>query len=268
VQHSTPFRAIRKTVFTIFLLLAFCSSFSSYFFRSVAPPGGYSGAGLETCNSCHQGNDLNTSGGDIIVTGLPASGYTPGTTYTFSIAIAHGNADRSRWGFEVAAVNALTMQVGTFSSGNPRAAVIPLTAELGHKEAPFTSPQSFYTFDELKWTAPANPGNDEKVITFYFAGMAANGDLTDAGDFVYTKSIKIPLKVVYTFTGNGLWSNANNWSNSAIPPTVISSGAEIVIDHQANGECILNVAQQVSSGSQLTIKPGKRLRLNGNLIIQ
>ena len=57
MQHSIPFRAIRKTVVTVFLLLVFCSSFSSYFFRSAAPPGGYSGAGLETCTSCHAGNN-------------------------------------------------------------------------------------------------------------------------------------------------------------------------------------------------------------------
>lgn len=268
MQHSIPFRAIRKTVITVFLLLVFCSSFSSYFFRSAAPPGGYSGAGLETCTSCHAGNNLNESGGDIIVTGLPVNGYTPGTTYTFSIAISHANADRTRWGFEIAAMNALAMPIGTFSSANPKAAVIPLTGELGHKEAPFTSPQGFYTFADLKWTAPSNPGNNEKMITFYVAANAANGDLNDAGDFIYTKNIQIPLKVVYTFTGNGLWSDAANWSNNAIPPTALSTGAEIVIDHQTNGECILNVAQQISSGSQLTVKPGKRLRLNGNLIIQ
>lgn len=70
---------------------------------------------------------------------------------------------------------------------------------------------------------------------------------------------------VYTFTGNGNWNIASNWSNSAIPPAVLPSCYEIIINPQAGGECILNVPQTIAGG-KLTVASGKKLTVQSVLI--
>ena len=49
-----------------------------------------------------------------------------------------------------------------------------------------TGPQTF----EFDWTPPASASGD---IDFYLAGNAANGDLTERGDHIYTKKITLPV---------------------------------------------------------------------------
>ena len=72
----------------------------------------------------------------------------------------------------------------------------------------------------------------------------------------------------YTFLGNGNWDVASNWINNLIPPANVPVYTEIIIDTDTNGECILNVPQQLASGANLIIKTGKKLKLTGNLIIR
>lgn len=73
----------------------------------------------------------------------------------------------------------------------------------------------------------------------------------------------------YTFTGNGNWNVASNWSNNAIPPSTLPAGAEIIIDPVANGECVLNTIQTVSAGAKFTVRSNKNFRIaSGDLVIQ
>jgi len=72
----------------------------------------------------------------------------------------------------------------------------------------------------------------------------------------------------YTFTGNGNWNIASNWSNATIPPATLPAGAEIIIDPVANGECILNITQTISAGAKINVKANKNFRVPGNLVIQ
>lgn len=68
----------------------------------------------------------------------------------------------------------------------------------------------------------------------------------------------------YTFTGNGNWSLSGNWLNYSIPPSHLSSNAEIIINPIFNGECFLNVTQTIYQGAKLTVQSGKILRITGN----
>ncbi len=85
---------------------------------------------------------------------------------------------------------------------------------------------------------------------------------------VYRISSDGPLG--YTFTGNGNWDVPANWSNNTIPPSTLPSGAEIIIDPVANGECVLNVAvtQVISAGAKLNVKTNKNFKIPGNLIVE
>ena len=72
----------------------------------------------------------------------------------------------------------------------------------------------------------------------------------------------------YTFTGTGNWNIAANWLNNAIPPSPLPPYSAIFIDPAGGGECILNVPMTISRGNQLTLQPGKKFRILGNLTIQ
>lgn len=80
--------------------------------------------------------------------------------------------------------------------------------------------------------------------------------------------IATPISVTYTFTGTGNWSTVSNWSNNTIPPATLPSGSEIIINHSAGGQCVLNASQTISAGGKLTILTGKNLIVPGNLVVQ
>lgn len=75
-------------------------------------------------------------------------------------------------------------------------------------------------------------------------------------------------KYTYTFTGNGNWSDPNNWSNNIIPPSSLPAGDTINIDPAINGECILDITEHILSGATLNIATGKNLLVPGLLNIQ
>lgn len=73
---------------------------------------------------------------------------------------------------------------------------------------------------------------------------------------------------VYTFTGNGSWENAANWSQGKIPPRRLLACSEIVINPVSGGESLLPYEQVITTGSKITVAAGKKLRVVGNLRIQ
>lgn len=248
-------------------MLFFVAGLSSFatLIHSLAPPEGYTGADGVYCNSCHQGNTLNTAGGSVTVNGLPNNGYTAGTSYNFSVTISHATADRKRWGFSIAARNSLGQDVGSFSTTNTNAD--NNGTELSHAPAVVTVAQSSFTYDNLTWTAPVNPGVNDNNVTFYFAGNAANGTGSSSGDFIYSGIKIINLVQAYTFNGNGNWNDPANWSNNSVPPATITGNASIIIDPVAGGECVLNVEQHIGASVNLTVKEGKKFRIIGSLSI-
>lgn len=72
----------------------------------------------------------------------------------------------------------------------------------------------------------------------------------------------------FTFTGNGNWTDAANWSNNNIPPPILPTGSKIIIDPVATGECVLNTQQQINQGATITVNSGKKFRVVGSLIQQ
>jgi photosystem II stability/assembly factor-like uncharacterized protein len=85
------------------------------------------------------------------------------------------------------------------------------------------------------------------------------------GRGIWETAVWVPK--VYNFTGNGAWTDAANWSNGQVPPTVLEAGDEIVINPAGNGLCTLNQSQTISKGATLTVVNGKKLQVNGNLTV-
>jgi len=70
------------------------------------------------------------------------------------------------------------------------------------------------------------------------------------------------LPAIYTFTGNGSWGTVSNWMNNATPPAIITNTTEIIIDPVAAGECVYTGALNLPTGSKVTVKSGKKFRIN------
>lgn len=210
-----------KSNFIIVLMVLFIITTSSVL-SSFRPPQGSTGAtpGVTCSNNgtgCHASFPVNSVGGTITATGLPTV-YTPGASYTFSITITHGMADRTRWGFSVAAQNSSGTTIGTFSDNNAFAA--PNGTELSHGDpagpnfAPITTAQASYTFDNLIWTAPSTGMG---TVNFYYAGAAGNADGGVGGDYIYagnTAVFALPV-VLTTFDASVKSSNVMlSWKTS------------------------------------------------------
>lgn len=146
-----------------------------------------------TCNDvgCHTGNPLNQNG-TLEILGVPSS-YTPGQSYTLTVQLsstANAAFTSRKWGFQLTAV---AMQdgkgAGFFSS--PDLLVSTGDSTLGNR--PYISHDAdtnkvgepspaVWSFT---WTAPAQQVG---AVGFFAAGNAANGDITNLGDYIYTAS--------------------------------------------------------------------------------
>jgi hypothetical protein len=185
-------------------------------YRSLQPPYNYTGADVSTCAQCH--GNLNSGGGTISAPGLPVAGYMKGQAYDFNILVSHPEL-RGRWGFAITARDANNAAVGTFTTTNPNAAL--MIDELSHLNAVFQSGTSF-SYNNLRWTAPANPTIAQQTVKFSFIGNAANGDGGTGGDFIYSGT-----------------ANSTMVTPSNQPPVVsISSPANNIII-PAGGEVVL-----------------------------
>ena len=94
-------------------------------------------------------------------------------------------------------------------------------------------------------------------------GTAVSGVLSTFSPFTFGI---IPSGTTYTFTGNGNWSDASQWSGNLLPPNPLNAPDKIIIN--PSGTCTLNVPQTINPGGQLTVNAGKNFIINGNLTIQ
>lgn len=78
---------------------------------------------------------------------------------------------------------------------------------------------------------------------------------------------QIAAAQIYTFTGNGLWTTAANWSNSTVPPAILPAGSQIIINPMPNGQCVLNTPQTIQAGATLSVNASKNFVVQGNLNI-
>jgi hypothetical protein len=155
-----------------------------------------------TCISCHSGNPLNAAGGSVTIDGLPTStGWTPGQTYPLTITIQRPG--QRLFGFQLSAVaDASNQQAGTLALGSPRVKVIcgRGTAATSTDEVPCTTAGAIQYAEHnnaqiatstyaVNWTAPSSASVG--TVRFNLAGNAANGDILQTGDFIYTRVDKV-----------------------------------------------------------------------------
>ena len=167
------------------LLLLFIVSSGSVFAFSTGPPDEKTGAPNEnTCAQagCHTGNDLNVSGGSLMLT-IPET-YIPSEVYTIVVNLSR--AGQSRWGFEMTALDADGTRAGTFAAdtaGNTQLSEANSKQYIKHTAAGTAQGTNDAHSWEFEWTAP---DADMGPITFYAAGNASNGNFNPVDDYIYT----------------------------------------------------------------------------------
>lgn len=70
-------------------------------------------------------------------------------------------------------------------------------------------------------------------------------------------------QTTYTFSGNGLWSDATNWNSNLIPPVILPNGSTININPTVGGNCILDRVQTISQGGRMNVIAGAKLIISG-----
>jgi hypothetical protein len=145
------------------------------------PPAAHTGDFSEpTCTECHTSFPLNATGGTLTVTGVPAQ-YQPGQTYPITVTIA--KSGQRKWGFELSVrVISTKQQAGTLVviNGDTQIQTQAGIQYIEQTQTSYSNSKSTWTFN---WVAPATAVGD---VRFSCAGNAANGDLTQLGDFIYT----------------------------------------------------------------------------------
>jgi uncharacterized protein (TIGR03437 family) len=156
-----------------------------------------------TCNQvgCHTGTPAN-GGGSVSVTFPNGLTYSPGSKQHLVVTIT--DPQQKRWGFELTSrlANAPQTMEGTFSPTDNHTQLMCASADLvrqvnnntacpsnlpleyiEHTLAGYNFLQSSPATYEFDWNPPAT---DVGPIRIYVAANAANGDLTQNGDHIYT----------------------------------------------------------------------------------
>jgi len=129
---------------------------------------------------CHVGNPVNAPGGTLTLSGLPAT-WVPGQAYPLTVTVQRSGA--VLYGFQLSAVvDATNQQAGTITPGSARVKVIT-GGGIQYAEHVNASVQPGGTFT-VTWTAPATAVGK---VRFNLAGNAANGNIQNTGDFIYTR---------------------------------------------------------------------------------
>jgi len=110
--------------------------------------------------------------------------------------------------------------------------------------------------------------------TQFTANKIITLNLTEGGDYLLGDSTSATGTIlnddnpgIYTFIGNGNFSDTSNWQNGKVPPYQNIIYEQILINPAGTGECILNVPLRIRTGGNITLITGKKFRVNGNLRI-
>jgi hypothetical protein len=188
-------------VFTFVLIIAWAGCLFAYVSGPDPAMNGIFGSG-QTCNGCHTGNPVNVPGGILSISGLPTdTGWTAGQTYPLTVSITRPG--QRVFGFQLSAVSDVTnQQAGTLTPGNARSKIIcgggtPSRSTVQVNCSTAGAIQYAEHGDArvvtnayiVNWTAPSSASFG--TVRFNLAGNAGNGDLTDQGDFIYTRADRV-----------------------------------------------------------------------------
>lgn len=197
--------------------------------RASQPPTGGLAGESQTCNSCHSGSaSVDTSQfvlsmnidsallsdpSSVVTT---ATQYVPGTTYYVSLAMTATTGAKYGFQFVPTTGGAMAGSITKVNTANTATITSGGKTYIGHKNA---SSNKVWIF---KWTAPATTTN----VTFYYAGLVANGNGGDSGDKTYKSTSTITAYIA----PNGINDLKNTVNNLTVYPTMAQSTFTVKMD--------------------------------------
>lgn len=159
---------------------------------SGAPSASTGGGGEQTCamSTCHDDNSINSGTAQLSVE--IADMVKVGEDATIKVKIK--DAGKTRFGFQVTALDESNTKVGEFIiSDNERTQILGGNNSFPNRQyLTYTYLGTIDTDGEAEWEAKWKSTIKGKV-TFYVAGISANNDGQDKGDFTYTTSKSITV---------------------------------------------------------------------------
>lgn len=143
-----------------------------------------------TCakSGCHDDNYVNAGKATLsLEIGDSIANYVPGKTYLLKVKIAEKAV--TRFGFQIVALNQNNVNAGKFQlTDKAKTQLISNNLELTDRQYvtyTFAGTDGVNGISEwtLNWTAP---NTSIGPVTFYVAGVSADDDMSDQGDYVYT----------------------------------------------------------------------------------
>ena len=210
-----------------------------------APPGTCANTG------CHNPVNFDPSASIQLLDGSNVvTEYEPGKAYTLRISIVPGNGTPARYGFQAVALNGSDNQAGswgTLGSGQ-QVAVLSNRDYLEH-----SLPSSENIF-ESEWVAPAVGTGD---VTFYAAGVAANGAGGSTGDGVANTTLDVTESPINsTADANG------GIASFDIFPNPVADVLNLQINSRINGDFklrIMDVTGKVTSQTAISLQNGQQV---------
>jgi len=236
---------------------------------SSGPNPGYSGVPgeLGDCTACHQGI-ANSGSGSVSISFPNGLNYIPGLAQHLKVTVQ--DPAQQRWGFQLTArTTDPAAQAGSFTPGSDRftrccapltifrarAAQILQYIEHTSQGTRFGT-QGSATF-EFNWTPPAaNAGN----IVIYVAGNAANGDGSNFGDHIYTKTYTLTPQSATT-SGKPTISRVENGAGFQ---GTIAAGSWLDIKGKNLATVTGDWSKAISNGNLPTQLPGSKTTVTVN----
>lgn len=170
----------------LLLVPGMCAWAWAWAYDDGAPPGHTGGFGEPDCTACHSDNERNDAEGILSVTGLPER-YAPGESYRLSIVLEHPELEAG--GFQLAVRTSDGSAAGRLEPVDARTRAL---ADGGREYLQHT-PEGRRDTDggriswQLAWQAPGAA----VPVVLNLAANAANDDLSELGDFIYTLELTL-----------------------------------------------------------------------------
>jgi hypothetical protein len=174
----------KSTILPVMVVIMICTIVFSDMAHTSSniPPASRTGAPSEgNCSGCHSGN-LNSGSGDVVFS-MEGLTYVQDSTYSATLQIVDGS--KSKFGFQVTALDNNNNMAGSFTVTNPANTAAQSNLGRGYVSQKSANTNNTWSFD---WTAPSS---DIGPVTFFVAGNAANSNNSTSGDNVYTRSFTV-----------------------------------------------------------------------------
>lgn len=181
---------MKKIIYTLAILFAtgllVLTKESAWAKKDGAPSSSAAGPGDESSCAkvgCHAGTAQFGDG--FITSNIPAEGYTPGETYTITVAVS--SETRNTFGFQLTPQDATGNKVGNLEiTDEERTKITGLGKYVTHT---LSSLEGVDGFNE--WTFNWNATGAEGDFKFYVAVNVANGNDLATGDSIYISSVDV-----------------------------------------------------------------------------